>query len=107
MNAKDSMAQLNKNALHSREGSSDIFIEDVQDPDGRWYRIEYQCDLDGRNARAKVRHNPWGRNTVGLRGSCCPRADALCYTHAVPTGLVHVFLLPNSRYVHHASSSKA
>lgn len=65
MNAQDMMDQLNPNALRAREGGKEIFIEDVQDPDGRWYRIEYQCEADGSNARAKVRYNPWGSNSYG------------------------------------------
>ena len=39
-----------------------IIVEDVQDPDGRWFRMEYSTSDDGRTGQAWCRHNPWGRN---------------------------------------------
>lgn len=63
MNAQSVMSVLNRSALHSQEGGKDVYIEDVRDPDGRWYRLEYRCAADGSNATAWCINNPWGTNT--------------------------------------------
>lgn len=60
--AASTMSLLNHNALRGHENGREVFIEDHSDPDGRMYRLEYQCDADGSNAVAYVRHNPWGRS---------------------------------------------
>lgn len=60
--AAATMQQLNPHAVHAHEGGREVFIEDVSDPDGRMYRVEYQCDAHGRKAIAYCRHNPWGNN---------------------------------------------
>lgn len=62
MRASQIMSGLNRNAVQSTENGKAVFLEDVQDPDGRWYRIEYECDPSGSHANAFVRHNPWGGN---------------------------------------------
>jgi len=55
------MMQLNSHALCGFEGATFVAIEDVEIED-RWFRIEYRCDSLGRNASAKVIHNPLGNN---------------------------------------------
>jgi hypothetical protein len=67
--ALDIMRRLNRHAIWSREGGREVFIEDHRDPDGRWYRLEYQSDSQGRNAVAYCRYNPWGTNTYGVHQS--------------------------------------
>jgi hypothetical protein len=78
MSARETMNELNPNALHAQEGAKEVFIEDVQDPDGRWYRIEYQCNPDGTNARAKVAYNPWGSNTYSYLQSHLSSSGDIC-----------------------------
>lgn len=56
------MRRLNPNVLHGAENGREVFVEDWFDPDGRPYRLEYQCDTGGGNCTAYVRHNPWGNN---------------------------------------------
>ena len=60
------MDELNAHALKGREGNNAIYIEDVWDceEDARIYRIEYLSTLDGRNAIAYCRSNPWNRSNV-------------------------------------------
>ena len=60
MRARDIMNQFNHNALSGTEGNVEEFLEDVKDPDGRWYRVEYRCRADGSDATAWLRYNPWG-----------------------------------------------
>lgn len=67
--AMDEMRRLNPNAVWGREGGREVFIEDVIDPDGRIYRIEYQCDAAGNHAVAYCRHNPWGGNPFSVHQS--------------------------------------
>ncbi len=76
--AQQMMAELNSNALYGQENGNEIFIEDVQDPDGRWYRIEYQCKADGSNARARVLHNPWGSNSYSYSQSHLNSQGDIC-----------------------------
>jgi hypothetical protein len=71
------MNTLNPQALHGRESGKEIFIEDVSDPDGRMYRIEYKCAPDGTNATAYVRYNPWGYNAYSYQQSHLDSADGL------------------------------
>jgi hypothetical protein len=54
------MKGFNQNALIDAESGVDIMIEDVQDADGRIYRLEYQSTPDGAHAIAFCRFNPWG-----------------------------------------------
>ena len=54
------MRQANPHAMIGAEGRNVVMIEDVSDPDGRMYRMEYQSTADGRHAIAFCRHNPWG-----------------------------------------------
>jgi len=59
------MRQNNPNALVGIEGDEVIIIEDVSDPDGRLYRLEYQCTPDARKAVAICLSNPWGGVNAG------------------------------------------
>lgn len=59
--AHEAMCRFNPHALVGNEGSHAVMIEDVSDPDGRMYRMEYQSTPDGRHAVAFCRHNPWGQ----------------------------------------------
>jgi hypothetical protein len=79
MSAASKMAALNRDALHGRDRGKEIFIEDVRDPDGRWYRIEYQCESDGSNAVAFCRSNPWGRNPYSYTQSHLGSDGFICY----------------------------
>lgn len=63
--AQDIMMHFNPNALVTRDGDIDLMIEDVADPDGRLYRMEYQSTPDGRHAAAFCRFNPWGTPNGG------------------------------------------
>ncbi len=58
--ANDIMQQFNQNALIGTENNNAVMIEDVSDPDGRMYRMEYQSSADGMHATARCLHNPWG-----------------------------------------------
>jgi hypothetical protein len=58
--AQTIMKEHNRNALIGSETGMDVMIEDVSDPDGRIYRLEYQSTPDGRHAIAFCRFNPWG-----------------------------------------------
>lgn len=86
MSAQDAMNQINRNALHAEENGKHIFIEDHTDPDGRMYRLEYQCDRDGRNAEAFCLHNPWGGNPFDMSQSHIRNTDGwLCLrSHVAP-----------------------
>lgn len=66
------MREFNRNALVYLNAESEtlVFIEDVQDPDERWYRMEYESTWDGNHAVAYCRYDPWqgnyrGRSTAG------------------------------------------
>ena len=50
---------LNPNAVTGEENGHVVVIEDVVDPDGRVYRLEYHATPDGRRAIAWCRFNPW------------------------------------------------
>jgi hypothetical protein len=63
--AHDIMRSFNSNALVGDEGDHVVMIEDVSDPDGRMYRMEYQSSPDGSRAIARCLHNPWGGVTGG------------------------------------------
>lgn len=60
--AESIMTRLNPHILSAEEDDRLVFIEDVTDPDGRFYRVEYRCDDDGGNATAYCLYNPWGSN---------------------------------------------
>ncbi len=76
--AAQKMRQLNGNALWGRENGKEVFIEDVTDPDGRMYRLEYQTDLDGQKVIAFCRHNPWGSNSLGVHDSHLFGSGQIC-----------------------------
>jgi hypothetical protein len=79
MSASSIMNRLNANALRHRSWNRDHFIEDVRDPDGRWYRIEYICDHDGCNVVAFCRFNPWGANPYSYHQSHLRSDGFICY----------------------------
>lgn len=60
MKALKIMKELNANAVIGRENDYACMVEDVRDPDGRWYRMEYRSNADGTRAAAYCRYNPWG-----------------------------------------------
>lgn len=53
------MRQFNPHAITAEEDGYLVMIEDVSDPDGRLYRLEYRATPDGRKAIAFCLHNPW------------------------------------------------
>ena len=59
-NAAEIMRGLNPNAMIGIEDDHLAIIEDVTDPDGRMYRLEYQTTPDGQHATGFCRFNPWG-----------------------------------------------
>ena len=58
--AETLMRRLNAHVLVGKEGGNLVFIEDVTDPDGRMFRMEYRSTPDGRHAYAWCLHNAWG-----------------------------------------------
>jgi hypothetical protein len=72
------MTELNRNALHGRENGYEVFIEDVQDPDGRWFRLEYRTREDGTDAHAFCRYHPWGVNRFGYHQSHLREDGFIC-----------------------------
>ena len=58
--AEQIIGRLNPNALAGEIDGCTVMIEDVTDPDGRIYRLEYCATADGRRAVAYCRFNPWG-----------------------------------------------
>lgn len=54
------MKQFNPRALIGKENDILVMIEDIADPDGRIFRMEYQSTADGQHAIAYCRFNPWG-----------------------------------------------
>ena len=57
--AEEVMLALNPNALVVIEQGLVCSIEDVRDPDGRLFRLEYQATGDAQHAIAWARHTPW------------------------------------------------
>lgn len=58
--AADTMIQFNANAVVAELEEHVVMIEDVVDPDGRLYRLEYRSTPEGDRALAFCLHNPWG-----------------------------------------------
>jgi hypothetical protein len=56
---------LNRNAVVGMESGLACIVEDVVDPDGRWYRMEYRSTPDAEHAVAFCIHNPWGGKNGG------------------------------------------
>ena len=55
------MRRYNANGLIGTDSDgATVMIEDVRDPDGRVYRLEYRSNAEGTQAVAYCRHNPWG-----------------------------------------------
>lgn len=71
------MTLLNPQASHSHEENKEVFMEDVRDPDGRIYRLEYTCNPDGSDATAYLRYNPWGYNSYTYQQSHLDNSDGL------------------------------
>lgn len=58
--ASSVMRRKNVNAMSCPLDDDTVsFIEDVTDPDGRMYRLEYMSTVDGRHAVCFCRYNPW------------------------------------------------
>lgn len=59
--AEQIMRSFNRNGLICPDDDGAVaMIEDVTDPDGRLFRMEYRSTPDGKRAIALCRHNPWG-----------------------------------------------
>ncbi len=58
------MHELNPQALVAWDGDHIAIIEDVTDPDGRMFRLEYESAPDGSRASGFCRSNPWNRQEV-------------------------------------------
>jgi hypothetical protein len=93
------MKEINRNALIGSEGGVDVMIEDVADPDGRIYRLEYQSMPDGRHAIAFCRFNPWGAlnggeeypvGHVDANGFICVGKESVKTVQASPYDLRYV-----------------
>ena len=102
MSAHEMMGELNPNALHGREGDWEIFIEDIKDPDGRWYRVEYRSKDDGSKANAYLLYNPWGDNPFSYGESHVRNSDGLiCLgpgVHADDSPYDLNFAVPRTRF---------
>jgi len=101
MRALEIMRRLNPNAIDAMENGSHIFVEDVCDSDGRWYRIEYRCAADGSNATSWLLYNPWGYNPFGYQESHLRTDGFICvgsgaHTERSPYGLD--FVVKRSRF---------
>lgn len=86
MNAEQIMRSLNPHAPVWREGNRVVVIEDVGDPDGRWYRVEYRCADNGSNATAWLLHNPWGDNPFSYPQSHLRNDGFICYAGRLHDG---------------------
>ena len=62
-------------------------LEDYFDPDGRGYRIEYQCTLDGGKAISFCRFNPWDSSADHSKPRCGTKATV---SHIHDSGLICV-----------------
>lgn len=58
--AEQIIKHFNSNAVVTKENGLIVMIEDVIDPDGRVYRIEYRSTPDGKRANGYCLFNPWG-----------------------------------------------
>lgn len=64
--AEQIMREFNPNALIAvDEDESIVMIEDVKDPDGRFYRLEHRSTPDGERAISRCLYNPWGEVNGG------------------------------------------
>lgn len=74
--ATTTMKEFNPRALIGTDtDGAVVMIEDVRDPDGRLYRMEYRSTPDGAHGVAYCRSNPWGAVNGGApyhRGHVSP-----------------------------------
>jgi hypothetical protein len=101
MNSYDTMQQLNPRAIFGREEGKQIIIEDVKDPDGRWYRIEYKCNSDGSSTTARVLYNPWGSNPYSWGESHLSPSGEICLgngAHQNPSPFTLDFAVRRARF---------
>jgi hypothetical protein len=101
MKAEEIMSQLNSSALASEENGLKVFVEDIQDPDGRWYRVEYRCRADGSGANAWCLYNPWGSNPYNYRESHLSSDGLLCLgtaTHSSASPYSIDYVVARSRF---------
>lgn len=80
------MRSLNPNALVGLEDGKEVFIEDVRDPDGRWYRLEYQVNRDGHGALAFCRYNPWPPPPYRFTDTHLMPDNSICTSDRAHTG---------------------
>lgn len=89
------MRRLNPNALVAMENGREVFIEDVSDPDGNLFRLEYRVDPTGDNALAYCLYSPHPKPQYQVTqthlmsdGSICTTANA----HTVGDPLEHTVM---------------
>ncbi len=71
------MRRLNPNCLCAIENGRFVVIEDVP-VEEHWFRLEYQCDLDGRHATAWCRSNPLGVDAFGAHQNHLLAGNQIC-----------------------------
>jgi hypothetical protein len=72
------MLGLNPRAFAARDGRKDVFIEDVHDADGRWYRLEYRCNPSGKRALAYCLADPWPAEDIAMTDSHLMDDRSIC-----------------------------
>lgn len=88
----------NPKAIYTISPTLVNIIEDIRDPDGRMYRVEYESTLNGSHANAWCRSNPWNRadpscgksyhdGHVGNDGFLCLHTNATRTLPQSPIGL--------------------
>jgi|GEM_PF-2810153 len=64
--AEDIMLAYNPSGLiGTDDDGAVVMIEDVIDPDGRVFRLEYRSQADGKRAVCYCRYTPWGKGGAG------------------------------------------
>lgn len=69
------LKKLNPNMLTGYENDLSIGIEDIPDPNGRLFRLEYKSSHDGEQAVSFCLHHPWDK-------------DEVWQCHLLPSGLI-------------------
>jgi len=80
------MLALNPHVLADSENGWEVFIEDVTDPDGRMYRLEYRCKRSGQSARAHCVYNPWPAAPLALTDSHLMPDRSICTSEQTHRG---------------------
>lgn len=76
--AREVMYRLNPRALVWEEDGEDCFLEDVEDADGRMYRLEYRCNPAGHSALAYCLSHPWPRASIPITDSHLMSNKSIC-----------------------------